>query len=133
MDRFFNVPNHYSNIRDFSLIVNETQELLVITNLLITDYSSISTDFSITERPILIYAYDIKEYTKTCRDMHYDIETILPKPFIYTEDGLLDAIQDKNWNDNLEVQESYRNFRSIFHHYLDGDSSKRVMEKVLKL
>ena len=40
-----------------------TNEVLGITDLLITDYSSVAFDYAPTGRPILLYTYDLDEYT----------------------------------------------------------------------
>lgn len=132
-DRHLKVPDNFSNIKDLSTKINNTQELLLMTDLLITDYSSIMTDFAITGRPILLYTYDMEEYLANCRTFYYDIKEILPKPFIYDEKELLSKIKDSAWQQDSEVQESYKNFQQKFHQYLDGNSSKRVMEEIKKL
>src|SRR5690606_33185578 len=49
------------------------EELLVISDLLITDYSSIIFDYSILERPMAFFANDLEEYTKE-RDFYFPYE-----------------------------------------------------------
>lgn len=132
-DKYLKVPNNYSNIKDYSESNVDPQELLLITDLLISDYSSIITDFVITDRPILLYMYDLKLYVEGCRSMYYDLEEVLPRPFIYTEEDLLEKISNSDWTEDKEYKESYNAFRDKFHKYLDGNSSKRVTEEILKL
>lgn len=60
------------------------QELLAVTDLLITDYSSIALDYINTRKPVIIYASDIEEYKKD-RDFHIKIEET---PLEDTFDGL---------------------------------------------
>src|SRR5699024_1529016 len=79
-DKLLKIPNSFSNVQDVSSLIDDMQELLLITDILITDYSSISTDFALTNRPILIYVYDFEPYLATCRKMIYDLEETLPKP-----------------------------------------------------
>lgn len=50
----------------------DTNELLGIVDVLITDYSSIFFDFIPTGRPILFYAYDVDEYERE-RGMYFDM------------------------------------------------------------
>lgn len=133
VDQYLKVPTHLPNVKDLSHIVSDTQELLVITDLLISDYSSISTDFSLTGKPILTYVYDFEMYLKNCRSMYYNLEEILPKPFVHTEEELLDMICDQKWTETEDYKESYNKFKNLFHKYADGDSSRRVMDEVLKL
>lgn len=47
-------------------------DLMIVSDLLISDYSSIMFDYSILERPILGYTYDYQEYSKK-RGMYFDI------------------------------------------------------------
>lgn len=132
-DKFLKIPDNFKNIKDLSIEFADVQELLLITDVLITDYSSIATDFALTKKPILIYPYDLEQYIKTCRSMYYDIEEILPQPFIKNENDLLEKLKDESWTKTPKAIESYENFINIFHKYLDGNSSKRVMEAIQKL
>lgn len=50
---------------------NDIQELYLITDFLITDYSSTIFDFTLTEKPSLLYASDIEKYAKL-RDYYFD-------------------------------------------------------------
>jgi CDP-glycerol glycerophosphotransferase len=78
------------NIIDASNI-NNGEELLIITDFLITDYSSICFDFIYLKKPIMIYASDIESYKKD-RSFHVNIET-LPFPIAKTNDELMKNIK----------------------------------------
>lgn len=132
-DTALKLPNSYSHIRDLSNDVSEVQNLLLISNLLITDYSGIVTDFVLTNNPVLIYAYDLKDYLINCRSMYYDLEEILPKPFIWDEETLLKKIRERNWEKDREYLESYKKFKNRFHNFQDNQSSRRVYEHILSL
>ncbi len=132
-DKYLKVPANFSNIKDFSTLVSDVQELLLISDVLISDYSGIITDFAITGKPIIIYNYDYDQYMETCRTMYYDLNEIFPKPFVKDEEDLLNKISDQDWTNTPLAQESYQNFKNKFHTYNDGNSSKRVMEAILKL
>lgn len=127
------IPKDYSNIVDISSKVDDVQMLLLVTDVLISDYSAVSTDFSITGRPIIFYCYDFKEYIQESRSLYYDMETILPKPFVYKEEGLIKRLKDDSWTENEAFQKSYANFREQFHYYFDGKSAERVMAAIKKL
>ncbi len=66
-------------------------ELLKISDILISDYSSIMIDYSILGRPIYCYAYDYEEYEKN-RGLYIDIKNELPNGICITEDELLEQI-----------------------------------------
>jgi len=132
-DKYLEVPKEYSNIRDLSKVCVDVQELLLITDLLISDYSGIITDFAITNRPILLYVYDWDIYLKTCRSMYYNIENILPRPFVQHEEELLERIIGNDWFNTPQAQQNYKQFRNKFHKYLDGNSSERVMNEIVRI
>lgn len=66
-------------------------DLMIISDILISDYSSIYFDYSILHRPMLCYAYDIDEYTKK-RGMYIDIQRELPCTLSRSNDELFDEI-----------------------------------------
>src|SRR5690606_3485094 len=81
-----------SNIKDYSDNIVDVQELLVCTDILITDYSSVFFDFSLTNRPIIFYAYDYNEYLENCRGMYFDYYKEMLGPFARNESELLHLI-----------------------------------------
>ena len=104
--------------------------LYVISDVCITDYSSVFFDFANLQRPILFYAYDRKEYADEIRGMYFDMDRDLPGPVLSTQKEVMDALK------NLEkVEEEYRQryeqFYERFCHVDDGNASKRIVEKVL--
>ncbi len=132
-EKYLSVPNEFSNIKDLSREITDVQDLLIITDLLISDYSGIIADFAITDRPILLYMYDLDIYKEICRDFYYDIDEILPKPFVYTQEDLLNKIKDDVWRDEKLYIDSCAKYKNMFHKYIDGNSSQRVMREILNL
>lgn len=132
-DKFLEIPKNFQNIKDLSFKFADVQELLLITDVLISDYSSIATDFALTKKPILIYPYDIVQYREVCRPMYYNIEEILPQPFIKNENDLLEKLKDDSWMKTTEAIQSYDHFIQTFHQYIDGNSSQRVLEAIHNL
>lgn len=63
-------------------------ELMQISDLLISDYSSSIMDYSITEKPIFSFAYDYEQY-KSTRGFYYDLNEILPNGLIKDEKELV--------------------------------------------
>ena len=62
---------------------NDMQELLFVSDILITDYSSSMWDFSLTHRPCFLFATDLNAYQNE-RDFYTDIHSW---PFILTENN----------------------------------------------
>lgn len=88
--------NKVLGIKDDGFIYNMTNygnlnELMKISDVMISDYSSIMIDYSILNRPIYSYAYDYEEYMEK-RGMYIDISKELPNGICKTEDELLEKI-----------------------------------------
>lgn len=127
------VPDKFENIIDITEDTEDIQELLASVDVLITDYSGITSDFVITGKPVIFYTYDFEDYMKKNRTFYYDIKKILPGPFVQSGDELIECLEDFSWFENLEYQLRYQKFRSMFHTYMDGDSSRRFFDEVLKI
>jgi len=109
----------------------DIQELLLISNILITDYSSVLCDYLLLNRPILLYTYDYDDYINHRGIYYKSLEDIAPGPLLYTMDELLNAI--KNINEIYkEFEQKASNVRDFFNKYKDGKSSERLL-RFLKL
>lgn len=107
----------------------DTNELLSVVDILISDYSSIFFDFLVTKRPILFYIPDLKEYEKE-RGIYQKVEE-LPGPATDKLEKLCDMIMDieqvkKEWAARYE--QVYENACP----YEDGAVSKRIVDYVFK-
>ena len=57
---------------------DDIHELFLITNLLITDYSSVFFDFAHSKNPMLFFVPDFEEYNTKIRGLYFDMEKNLP-------------------------------------------------------
>ena len=114
----------YSNVVDLSTYP-EINDLLLITDLLITDYSSIVFEYSLLERPMIFYAHDRASYTKE-RDFYYDYEAFVPGPIVETTEDLIDQLQRTSFDPS-----SIRAFKHKFFDETDGKASQRFVRQVL--
>ena len=108
----------------------DVMELLCLTDVLITDYSSVFYDFASAKKPILFYMYDMDEYLTKTRGLYVDIDT-LPGPILKTEEELLCALENIQ-NYQFESFEKLRMFCEEMAKYCHGCSSKRVLDIVIK-
>lgn len=122
-----NVPDKYKDsIIDFSAD-SELNDLLFVTDILITDYSSVIFEASLLNIPMLFYAYDLSEYIAT-RDFYYEYEAFLPGKLALTFDSLIKAIKSGDFE-----TEKIDAFKNKFFDEQDGKSSERVAQMVLGL
>lgn len=103
--------NNVLGIKNDDFIYNVTDytnlnELMKISDILISDYSSIMFDYSILKRPIFSYAYDYEEY-KSKRGMYIDIKTELPNGICENEDELLEKIINCNFEEEKIKTEKF--------------------------
>lgn len=108
---------------------DDIQELLLISDLLISDYSSLMFDFAITKKPCVLYTSDLEEYLKKDRNLYFNINE-LPFPICRNNSELIETIKA------FDI-EKYINALNKFHlkigSFEDGNASKRVYEKVIKI
>ena len=114
----YNVSN-YDDIKD----------LYLITDILITDYSSVMFDFANTRKPIVFFAHDIERYSSALRGFYFDLKKEAPGPIVKTEAELFDVIENIDKFHSL-YQEQYENFYQKFCSWEDGHAAERVINAV---
>lgn len=105
----------------------DINELYAISDIMITDYSSVFFDYSILNRPILFYMYDLNEYKEELRGFYLDIYKDLPGPIIENEDELLNNLITGKYK---EFEERRREFINRFNYLDDGKAAKRVIKLI---
>lgn len=127
------IIKNLSNIKDVSTKVEDIQELLIFTDILITDYSSVFFDFLLLDKPIIYYSYDYDEYLENCRGMYYNYYKEIPGPFAKKEEELLELIKNVDiWFNDKKYQLKYKKFKDKFNYYQDGKSCERLLEAIKK-
>lgn len=81
--------------------LDDVNDLYLVSDVLITDYSSVFFDYGILERPILFYMYDYDAYKNEMRDFYFDMH-MLPGPVVKNQEELL-----KNMENLPEIVEKY--------------------------
>lgn len=110
---------------------SDIQDLLLITDILITDYSSVMFDYANTGRPIIFFTYDLENYRDNLRGFYMDFEKEAPGPLVYNTDEVIKKI--KNIEEVSDVyQPKYNEFQKKYCYLEDGYASKRVVDRVFK-
>ena len=89
------------NVQFDDFVINCTDyprinDLMIASDLLISDYSSTILDYSILEKPIICFGYDFEEYSAQ-RGFYFDMETVMPGGVVRNEDALLSRIKTIDW------------------------------------
>ncbi len=96
---------------------------LMAADICITDYSSLVFEYSLLERPLIFFAYDIDSYIDE-RGFYYPFNEFCPGPIVNDTDELAQAINDSEDFDPSRV----RDFKNKFMSSCDGHATERVIE-----
>lgn len=118
-----------SNIIDVSGLP-DINELFLASDMLVTDYSSSFFDYSVLERPIIFFAYDLENYRDNLRGFYLNYETDLPGPVTTTTDQLFAEI-DKATSATDKDRERLRLFARLYAPNDDGHAAARVIDRLL--
>jgi len=118
--------------RDFALNVTgyrDISELFLITDVLITDYSSAMFDFAVTGRPMLFFTYDLEQYRDRLRGFCFDFEAEAPGPLLATSEEVLAAAGDSDAV-AARYREAYQAFAARYCPLDDGKAAARVCDRL---
>ena len=128
-NKLMNVKSSDTRIVDVNN-VPDVNILLRLTDILITDYSSIYIDFLITGKPILHFTYDLDEYYKE-RGFLYDINDAFASQEVLSFDDLLENLDDALSN-GISDENRYARVKHLFHEYV-GNGSAGVVENIKEI
>lgn len=120
------------NYEGFAIDVSkydDIAELYLISNILITDYSSVFFDFANLKRPILFFTYDLEKYEHVLRGFYIDIHKDVPGPLLFSTEEVIDNIKNI---DNVvdDFREKYDEFYERFCNIDDGGATERIVKRV---
>jgi len=102
-----------------------THELLLISDILITDYSSIMIEYAILSKPIIFYPFDFEYYVNNERGFYFDYNQV-PGPIARNTEDIIKFIEE----DSFDFKK-IKDFVSKNYDYLDNNSSKRIIDYIL--
>ncbi len=101
--------------------------LLLVSDYLITDYSSVIFEFCLMEKPMIFYAYDLEEFSDSGRGFYRPYEEYVPGPVVKDTEGVLAYLDEDNFDSGRVkafVNDNYK--------YLDGKSAERLYLHIFK-
>ncbi len=118
------IPEKYKG-RIIDLSENEElNDLLFVTDLLITDYSSVVFEASLLDIPMLFYAFDLQQYIAN-RGFYYEYDNFVPGKIVSNMKDVIKSIENKDFE-----TEKIKPFRNRFFDELDGKAGYRVAKLV---
>ena len=97
-------------------------ELLLITDLLITDYSSCASDFILRDKPVIMAQFDYEDYKKNCRDFYYEMDK-LPFFIAHTQcelEKIILGLTDEKVKDNCDKIRAFYQIKET------GESAEKI-------
>lgn len=123
-----------TGVEDFAYNLSkydDITEIYLISDICITDYSSVFFDFANLKRPMLFYTYDIDKYRDVLRGFYIDMEKELPGPLVYSTKEVIEQIKHLD-EMNQKYAKRYEVFYEKFCSIDDGNASQRAVEAVFK-
>lgn len=118
------IPEEYAD-RVIDLSENsELNDLLFVTDIIITDYSSLVFEASLLNIPMLFYVFDLEKYINQ-RDFYFDFKLYAPGKIVYSQEQLISAIKNGDF-----CTERIKPFADMFFDYRDGKSTDRVVKLI---
>ncbi|MDQ0269118.1 CDP-glycerol glycerophosphotransferase (TagB/SpsB family) [Cytobacillus purgationiresistens] len=117
----YTLPEHLSDsVIDCSGLF-KVNDLLFVSDYLITDYSSIPFEYAILEKPMIFFPYDIESYEKE-RGFWQDYTEFVPGPVAFHTQEIIDILLNQSFD-----YEEIRKFKEEWNEYSQGKSSENLV------
>lgn len=125
------VASHYKR-KDTERCINvsaydDINTLLFVSDILITDYSSIIFEYCVLERPMIFYAYDLETFSEEGRGFYEDYPSYVPGNVVRKSEEVADLI-----NSNSFDYKKINSFKKNSFNFLDGNSMERFIQRIFK-
>ncbi|MFI6505306.1 CDP-glycerol glycerophosphotransferase family protein [Nonomuraea typhae] len=123
----YTLPQHLRHFVRAAGSYPEINDLMLASDALLTDYSSVMCDYALTGKPMLFYIDDWDEYRLTERGVYHDLPTIAPGPCLTTTRDLVICLRALPAV-HTSFSEKYAAFRTFWCGEERGDAAARVVE-----
>lgn len=108
----------------------DVSDLFLVADALITDYSSVMFDFTVTGKPIFFFTPDLEHYREKLRGFYFDLTPVAPGPVVSTVPELVELVRDRSAV-QVRFAEKYLAWRERFNPRDDGGAAERVVRRLL--
>lgn len=131
----FSVKGFNKNIlNDFLFDVtgyNDIEKLYIISDVVITDYSSVMFDFAVLNKPMIFFTYDLDTYKNNLRGFYFDFKQEAPGPLVYNSDQVINSIVKINKTTD-KYKDKMKKFKKKYSQYEKGNSCEQIFKSVFK-
>ena len=107
----------------------DISELFLVSDVLVTDYSSVMFDFAATGRPMVFFTYDLDQYRDNLRGFYFDFEAEAPGPLLATSDEVITAIGSID-SVAARYRDAYGRFTEKYCPLDDGKAGSRACDRI---
>jgi CDP-glycerol glycerophosphotransferase len=108
----------------------DVSELFLVADALITDYSSVMFDYTVTGKPVFFFVPDLDDYRTKLRGFYFDLIEAAPGPVVRTAGELVSLIRDRDQL-STDYARKYADWQKRFNPRDDGEASGRVVRRLL--
>nr|WP_228407421.1 CDP-glycerol glycerophosphotransferase family protein [Lactococcus insecticola] len=123
----FEIPSDLTEFVQTLPADSDINDAYLMSDMLITDYSSVFFDYANLKQPIYFYMYDMAAYQDELRGFYLDVPSDLPNDISQTEDDLLTKITTEKFD-----YERLAAFNQRFNQLQDGKASEKVIKEVFR-
>jgi CDP-glycerol glycerophosphotransferase len=102
-----------------------------VADALITDYSSVMFDFSVTAKPIYFFTPDLDRYREVLRGFYFDLISVAPGPVVQHAAELIELVRNPG-EVTAAYADKYAAWRRRFNPRDDGLAAERVVARLLR-
>ncbi|MBR2256211.1 MAG: CDP-glycerol glycerophosphotransferase family protein [Blautia sp.] len=124
----FDIDSHFIDLIPFGEI--PLNEIIMKSQMLITDFSSVCWDAYYLEKPVLFFQFDRDKYTLAHGGSYLDLENELFGDAYFTVDELVDGIIEYVGN-GFREKEQYAEMRDTYFTYRDDQNCQRTYEYII--
>jgi CDP-glycerol glycerophosphotransferase len=107
----------------------DVSELFLVADALITDYSSVMFDFSVTGKPVFFFAPDLEHYREQLRGFYFDLDAVALGPVVQDSATLVKLVLDRE-NVREAYATKYAAWQERFNPRDDGGAADRVVRRL---
>jgi CDP-glycerol glycerophosphotransferase len=108
---------------------DEMANLLLVSDVLVTDYSSVAFDYGLLRRPMVFYAPDLDHYSHVDPRTYLDLADVAPGPIVESTEELIEAVR-RSRDGHGSYAEAYEAFYQRFCGAENGRGAETVVEQV---
>ncbi|WP_307852436.1 CDP-glycerol glycerophosphotransferase family protein [Glaciihabitans sp. dw_435] len=120
---------HAANVIDVTSYP-DVSDLFLAADALVTDYSSVMFDFTVTGKPIYFFTPDVQSYRDELRGFYFDMLPTAPGPVVETVDDLVAHITNPA-GEEATYHARYQAWKKRYNPWDDGGAADRVVRRIL--